>query len=197
MNLVDYFKKIFDKHSSELIYRNFSTINESFSLNVDYNNYNDDDYNDDEYDENWVIKLEPFANCSSSTYNEPFSLVTYSNDTNSFYIKYSHCWIEGNVFLGGDKHYKNGYEESNSQLIPFNILTNSFKFTFVPFDLSEKSIWIDEYIKCKERFEYHKYYLNKSEQYNKDIEENDKDIEENDEDIEENDKDIEENNENV
>ena len=67
---------------------------------------------------------------------------------------------------GGDNYFNYGNEESNGEQIPFKILTNSFKFTFVPYDLGEKSIWIDEYIKWKERFEYHKYYLNKKDNNN-------------------------------
>ena len=121
-------------------------------------NNNDNDNNDND-----IIKLMVISNCSSNHYNDPFSLINYSNDVNSFYIKYSHCWIEGELIDGGNKHYKYGDEEINGEQIPFKILTNSFKFTFVPYDFSEKNIWIDEYIKWKERFEYHKYYIGKNE----------------------------------
>lgn len=127
----------------------------------DDKNEDEDEDEDNKYDENGVIKLKHISSCSSGLYNDPFGLITYSNNTNSFYIKYSHCWIEGNHDNGSDSHYKSGDVESNGEQIPFKILTNSFKFTFVPFDLNEKSIWIDEYIKWKERFEYHKYYINK------------------------------------
>ena len=101
--------------------------------------------------------------CSFNECNDHFNIVTYSNDVNSFYIRGSHCWVEGEVMCGSDEHWKYGDEDTNSDQIPFKLLTNSFKFTFIPFDLSEKSIWIDEYIKWKERYDYHKYYKNKNE----------------------------------
>jgi len=108
------------------------------------------------------ITLTNICNCTCPELsNGSFSLVTYSEDTNSFYIKYSHSWIEGSVWGGDDTHYLSGTKESNGKQIPFKILTNSFKFTFVPFDLSEKTIWMDEYIKWKERYEYHRFRTSK------------------------------------
>jgi hypothetical protein len=116
---------------------------------------------EEDNDNNDIIRPKIISRCSYSECNDHFITTTYSDDINTFYIKNSHCWIEGNVMDGSDEHLKYGNEESNGNQIPFNNLTNSFKFTFVPFDLSEKSIWIDEYLKWKERYEYHKYYENK------------------------------------
>ena len=46
----------------------------------------------DEIENETNIELENICNCMPFC-NDPFSLVTYSNDTNSFYIKWSHCWV--------------------------------------------------------------------------------------------------------
>ena len=80
----------------------------------------------DEVDDEYI------ANCINQQVNDPFGLVTTGD---SLYIVGSCCWIEG------------GEDDEKA---------NSFKFTFVPFDLSEKSTWIDEYSKWRERYEYHK-----------------------------------------
>lgn len=66
------------------------------------------------------------ANCINQQVNDPFGLVT--TDKDSLYIVGSCCWIEGD-------------EDEEKE--------NSFKFTFVPFDLSEKSTWINEYSKWR------------------------------------------------
>ncbi len=72
------------------------------------------------------------ANCINQQVNDPFGLVKAGD---SLYIVGSLCWIEDDE------------DEENP---------TSFKFTFVPFDLSEKNTWVDEYNKWKERYEYHK-----------------------------------------
>jgi hypothetical protein len=117
----------------------------------------DDDTNNDSVN---ITEPKYICGCATSC-NDPFSLITYTDDTNSFYIKWSHCWVEGNCRNGGHEYFEYNTKEQNRNQIPFSELTNSFKFTFVPFDLSEKSNWIDEYIKWRERFSFHKFYAKK------------------------------------
>jgi hypothetical protein len=117
---------------------------------------NDDNINNNDNDDDNL--MENFICTCDFPYNDPSSFVNYSDDVNSFYIKYSHCWMEGNCGYGSTNHKEFNDKVTCCNQIPFKILNNSFKFTFVPFDLSEKSIWIDEYVKWKERFECHKFY---------------------------------------
>lgn len=117
-------------------------------------------YSNDVREVNPDITLTHICNFDESPHANS-TIVTYANNTNEFYIKYSHSWTEGDVWAGDDAHFVSGTEQTLHNQIPFKILTNSFKFTFVPDNLDEKSIWIDEYIKWKERYEYHNFYSQK------------------------------------
>ena len=157
-NVINIVKKLenFDWNSLN----NKITITGIEKINYRYPKNNNDDDDDEDEEKDDIIVKKHVCGCDSNEVNDPFSLVTYTDDTNSLYINYSHCWVEGGNC--GERHFDYGTEEDNGKQIPFKYLTSSFKFTFVPFDLSEKSIWMDEYIKWRERFEYHKYYLNKN-----------------------------------
>lgn len=121
---------------------------------IDYisNKYFDSEENDNinkklQVGNNENITPKIISGCDYIDVNDGFNIITYTDDANSFYITNSHCWTEGKEMYGSNEHWKYGNEETNGEQIPFKNLTNSFKFTFVPYDLSEKSIWIDEYIK--------------------------------------------------